>query len=394
MAGSLMKIIVGAQAYWAELRRDIAQARRRVSVQALSFEADDVGHMVAAELRRAGAPDRRVLVDGFMSAVLRDRFRYAPGALLDGRLARLRRGTGAMLRALDANGVAVRVTRPVGPLLTHLLARNHKKLVVIDERVAYTGGINLCEHNFAWHDLMLRIEEPRAVAFLAADFDATWEGRQRAQVGRFDGYDIHLLDGRRNAAGYRPILELLGGARREIVIHSPYMSFPFLDAVAASARRGAAVTMITAARNNWGAVNAYLATTARRAGLRLLHLPGMSHLKAALVDDTLVLGSCNFDFFSYNGHEEIILVVRDPTLIADFRARVLEPDLARALPARARGGALRAAAAATLVRALSAAHLAASRLLPPERTASVHAVWGGRASDRSDWHGSGSAAGA
>ena len=39
------------------------------------------------------------------------------------------------------------------------LTRNHKKLIVIDDRITYIGGINFSEHNAAWHDMMLRIDD-------------------------------------------------------------------------------------------------------------------------------------------------------------------------------------------------------------------------------------------
>ena len=59
-------------------------------------------------------------------------------------------------------------------------------------------------------------------------------------------------------------------------------------------------------------------------------------MKAMLLDGReLILGSSNFDFVSYRAEEELVAVISNPGLIADFRRQVLEPLLARVLPAEA-----------------------------------------------------------
>jgi cardiolipin synthase len=58
----------------------------------------------------------------------------------------------------------------------------------------------------------------------------------------------------------------------------------------------------------------------------------MLHTKAMLVDDdALVIGSSNFDFLSHRVQQEVMAVVRNPQLIAEFRREVLEPDLAQSV---------------------------------------------------------------
>jgi len=57
----------------------------------------------------------------------------------------------------------------------------------------------------------------------------------------------------------------------------------------------------------------------------------MSHLKAMLIDDEYrVAGSSNFDYLIDRIHQELIAVISRPEVIADFRLRVLAPDLANA----------------------------------------------------------------
>jgi len=63
-----------------------------------------------------------------------------------------------------------------------------------------------------------------------------------------------------------------------------------------------------------------------------LYQRGMTHLKAMLIDDQyLIAGSSNFDYLSYRLYQEIVAIITDAETIADFRERVLLPDLANSL---------------------------------------------------------------
>jgi phosphatidylserine/phosphatidylglycerophosphate/cardiolipin synthase-like enzyme len=63
----------------------------------------------------------------------------------------------------------------------------------------------------------------------------------------------------------------------------------------------------------------------------------MSHLKAMVIDgELLVVGSSNFDFMSYNVLEELVVMTRDPRMLAAFDDRVWRPDLAGAARMRLR----------------------------------------------------------
>jgi cardiolipin synthase len=297
----------------------------------MTFEGDAAGQAVAQAVRESPAEDRRVLVDDYSRVVVSDNFVLSPRYLLSRPFREEVQATRAMFRGLAAEGVGVRVTNPIAGRLARYGVRNHKKLIVADD-VAYLGGINFSDHNFAWHDLMLRIEAPGPPGFLAEDFDATWASRSTLRHARFGGIALSALDGRTNKEGFRPLLDAIGAARERIEIVSPYLSFPFLGILAEAVRRGVAVDLLTPLPNNKPMVRHYLSDAARRAGFRITLLPEMTHLKALLIDGRqLVLGSSNFDFPSYYSLEEYVATVEDPELIAAFRAEVLEPLRAQAV---------------------------------------------------------------
>lgn len=342
--GARAEVLVDSESVWAAVRADLAAAREYAFIQTYSFEGDWVGTALADALLDAGAPDRRLLVDSYTRANQNDRWIALPGTLFDPAFRAEVRNTGRLVRRLRTEGVGVRFGRPFGILGQRFLNRDHKKLILFDDRVSYIGGINFSEHNFEWHDLMVRLEDADVARFLRRDFESSWEGRSEYARASFAGpeLDIHLLPGEGNRAAYRDLLELIEGAERTIDVISPYLSPPFTDHLAAAAARGVRVRIVTPRSNNKAYLQKYLLAMAERAGFEVwLFEGGMIHMKCMLIDDgMLVTGSSNFDLMSYNGFlAEVIAVFRSPEVIGAFRRRVLEPDLGASRRFEGEGGA-------------------------------------------------------
>ncbi len=304
----------------------MAAAKARVLVQAMTFEGDTAGQSVAEAIAASSAGDRRLLVDDYTRHVINDRF------LLLSRDAALRaeaRATWDMFDGLKARGVALRITNPVGRNPLAYATRNHKKLLVIDG-TAWIGGINFSDHNFAWHDMMLRIEDAKVAQWLAGEFDRDWQGCPRAARGQFGDIDLLSLPGNGNEAAFATLLARIAGAGRSIEVISAYPTFPFVDAMAQAAKRGVPVTLYTPRPNNKPVIRDYLMRVAQKTGLQVRLLPEMTHMKAALIDgEALVVGSSNFDFVSHRANAEYVATISDPALIAEAEARLFAP--ARAL---------------------------------------------------------------
>jgi cardiolipin synthase len=317
------ELLVGSGAFWERAQVDIQAARSRVLVQAMTFEGDAAGLSVAATIQSSTAADRRVLVDDYSRHVINDSFLALSR---DPALQAEARATWAMFDAIQASGAGLRITNPVArnPLLYPL--RNHKKLLVMDDAV-WIGGINFSDHNFAWHDMMLRIESRQVADWLAAAFDRDWHGLPNGAVQDFTrDLQIASMDGGNNAEASIPLLRLFSEAKCSIEVVSAYPTFPFVDAMAVAAKRGVPVTIYTPRDNNKPIIRDYLIGIAQKSGVRIALLPDMTHVKAALIDGkVLVLGSSNFDFVSYRANAEYIATIRDPGLIADFTRRLLGP---------------------------------------------------------------------
>ena len=359
-----LELLVGAGDFWARARQDMSRARRRLYLQAMTFEGDAAGAPVAAAIVASVAADRRVLIDCYSLHVVNDRFVGAPAGLLDRALRDEARATRALYGEMAKAGARVRLTNPVGPLFWRYPARNHKKLIVADD-VAYIGGINFSDHNFAWPDFMIRLDGAAAADLLAGDFQATFAGAPRPWRADLGEVQLISLDGRSNARGFAPVMNLIAGARVGITVISPYLTFPFTDALARAARRGTPVRLITPLANNKPMVRDALLAAAARGGFEVRLLPEMSHLKAMLIDErALIVGSSNFDFVSLAAEEELMAIITAPALIKDFRRRILDPALAAALPAGAHRVSPLAALAGGLALRLADRLVQVARLAP------------------------------
>jgi cardiolipin synthase len=328
-----IELLVNFNEFWSRLEQDLASARESVLIQTFALEGDSVGQQLSAALRSSPAREKKILADSFTRIVLNDRFRYSPANLLDADLRREARATRRMIEDLRAAEVEIQFTNAYGVTPRRLLSRNHKKLVVIDDRAAYIGGINFSEHNASWHDMMMRIDDPAAVEFLREDFGATWSGSDRLASQPFADLELLTLDGRGNRAAFQRVINLIDDAQTSIFVESPYITFPFYERLREASRRGLDVKIVTPQANNWSYFSNYARLESGRSQIDLrLYQPGMTHLKAMLIDDQyLVAGSSNFDYLSYRLYQEFIAIITDVRLISDFRERVMLPDIANSL---------------------------------------------------------------
>lgn len=334
-----LQIKLEADEFWPSLESDIRGAKEYAYAQVLSFEGDVAGQRVADAFKQSSAPDRRVIADEFYTIKrINDKFLPLPTNWFNREIRRERDKTLAMFEDLKANGIDYLLTNPTGLINEYWLHRNHKKIIAIDDRVAYLGGFNFTDHNFEWHDMMVRIDDPEVVRFLKDDVQHTWRGINKNKSRKFDGMEIFRFDGRTNRKTFQPIMDLMSNARESIYIISPYITYPFWDLLRKARANGARTVLIAPEVNNWKFLSEYSEWESIRSGVEVRLYPGrMVHLKAMLIDDThLVVGSSNFDFLSCRLMQEIVAVITDRDTIEDFKKRVLEKDMQISVPSTRR----------------------------------------------------------
>jgi len=328
------EILVDAEEFWTRLSGDMAKARECVYLQTMSYEGDATGQMVGQALIDSPAADKRLIADDFyVRGKVSDKWLRSPRNLFNREVRRERAATLQLFDRMRGAGIGVVLRNPQGIIHQNFFARNHKKIYIADN-ACYIGGINVSDHNFAWHDMMIRIDDAQVAEFLKDDFRASFEGRDLSSSAEFNDIVLYRFDGRTNRRTFQPIFDLITGAKKSVIVISPYITFPFYEKLRTAQANGAEVTVLTPEDNNWKSFQTYTEWEAIRASMNLLmYMAGMSHLKAILIDDRyLVVGSSNFDKMSVVFMQEILAVITDREAIEAFKTKVLEPDLKRSEP--------------------------------------------------------------
>lgn len=264
--------------------------------------------------------------------------------------------TAERLRAAGVELVAALATGPLRAFFVRRDLRNHRKIVVIDSAIAYTGSQNLVDPRYfkqdagvgAWVDAVARVTGPTATA-LDAVFAMDWSveavrpcappSAPMSALAVADTADAVIQvvpsgPGRRPEAIHQLLLTAIYGARRELVMTTPYFvpDESLLTAIVSAALRGVDVTLIIPAHNDSLMVRyagaAHL-DELMDAGVRIQRFEGgLLHTKSLAIDGALsIFGSVNLDMRSLWLNFEISLFVYDRAFTE--RLRALQDDYLR-----------------------------------------------------------------
>jgi cardiolipin synthase A/B len=332
----------GREAFPAMLEA-IAQARRQVLLEMYWFGSDRVGRRFAAaliEARQRGV-EVSVIYDS-VGSISAD-----PG----------------MFAELEQHGIHVLEYHPVAPWrrrfrfsIARLSRRNHRKILVVDGSVGFTGGINLAdqwapleEDGGAWRDDMMRIEGP-AVEGLSSCFHRVWRRHKLAPLARLQATPPRVVEGERllpvRILGERYFRHrheiardyasrLYAAKERVYIANSYFVPDGFIRrALVRAARRGVDVRVLVPAHSDVEAVK--FAGRAQygkllEAGVRIYEWQdGMFHAKTAVIDGRwCTTGTFNFDYMSLRQNLEVNASVLDRPLALEVEQSFCE-DLKRA----------------------------------------------------------------
>lgn len=326
------KFYIGGSAFLEQLRQDMALANDHVFVQSMTFEMDSAGQALVEAFQNSPAHDQRLMVDAYSQCVINDCMMV--GILKKTKSEALQdeyRRTQSFMTTFDKK-LKKKFINPLGFLGLKYPCRNHKKLIVIDQKITYIGGINFSEHNFEWQDFMLRLDNPLIASEMRNDFLSTWEGKNRSEYKMFENTKIYFLDGIKSFSFIQEIIQKIRSARHTIYVLSPYLSPPFFKPLKEAAKRGVSITIITPSQNNKPLFTKLLTGAFRNTTITLVYSPGMHHFKGMLIDnETLLTGSFNFDFVSCCFEQEVLLETNDLTTVKNFNADILSKVLKEGL---------------------------------------------------------------
>lgn len=307
-------IMTDGYAFFPELLKDIAEATHHVHINMYIFEDDALGRLIADALMdkaRQGVKVR-LIYDDVGCWRVKSRF----------------------FEQMREAGVEVVPFLPVRfPSFTSKVNyRNHRKIIVIDGRVGYIGGMNFARRYVSqkWRDTMLRMQGGVVYALQRA-FLVDWYFVDRSLITDRIYYPTSPVSSKGGVAQvvtsgpmarYPEIMQgfvrIILAARRYIYIETPYFlpNEPILFALKTAALAGVDVRVMCPLRSDakftdWSS-RSYLREIYEAGARVYLYKPGFLHSKLLISDDSLVsCGSVNVDFRSLENNFEANVFVYD-----------------------------------------------------------------------------------
>ncbi len=347
-AGNRVTLLVDGPATFASMSKAISEAKDHVNVETFIFDDDEVGRQFADLLIRK--QKENIQVNLIYDSI---------GCM---------KTPAAFFNRMKVAGVNVLEFNPVNPIKAKkeqfIQNRDHRKVVVVDGRIAFTGGVNLSGvysrgqslsgsseketergAEEGWRDTHVRIDGP-AVAQFQTLFIRTWQDQKGPELAARDYFPalkreghayiqvIGSTPGEMNRLTYVMYISAIQHAAYVVHLTTPYFvpDRQFMDALTEAAQRGVEVKLILP-----GASDSQLAFYAGRshyedlleAGVMLYERRArMLHAKTAVIDGVWsTVGSTNLDQLSFKENNEINAIILD-TDFANEMERLFNQDIA------------------------------------------------------------------
>jgi cardiolipin synthase len=226
---------------------------------------------------------------------------------------------------------------------------DHRKLYVIDGKVAWIGGAGVEDHfeNGGFHDVMVRVTGAvvrQAQALFLMSFRAH-DGPLPANLSKYfpapdDRGRIPIVVLQTVPGGWmsstQAIRQLIDNTRKRLDIMNPYFTdADMIQRVIAAAKRGVKVRVVVSQTSNNPQATAalkYHYGDLIHAGVQIWEYPGaVVHAKVIVADDTSVFGTVNFDAWSLYRNYEVAMMARSAPTAQLFEERLFNPDIAKSV---------------------------------------------------------------
>lgn len=334
-----IRYLVDGEAFFTRFIDAVSSAEKSIHLRTYIFDNDDYATRLGELLKRRSREgvDVKVLLDGLGTIVSTIEQQQS--------LPEDYEGPSSVHKYLERDS-NVDVRQASNPWLTG----DHVKTATIDRKIAFTGGMNIArEYRYDWHDLMMELTGP-VVGILQEEFDRAWAhagflGDYTYLFRSFDqpwpesaesDYPIRVLFTRvDNTEIFNVQREAIRSARRYVYVENAYFTDDaMLYELAVARRRGVDVRVIMPLVTDRGPItrnNALAANAMLEHGIRVFVYPGMSHVKAAVFDGWVCLGSANWDRLSFRINKELNIATSHPAAARELEESLFAPDFARSV---------------------------------------------------------------
>ena len=338
--GSL-DLLIDGERFFPRLKQAIAAATNHINFDVYIFDKDDVGVGVADQLKeRSREVEVKVILDRLGSI---GGGAVPPGTPLPEDFV----APTSICSYLKENS-RIRVH----PFLNPWFSSDHSKVFLVDGTHAWLGGMNLGrEYRYEWHDAMVEMQGP-VVASLEDEFRHDWA--HESLLGDL-AYVAELARGPKQVPASLPsdrwiklrllptktawkpfsaaVQGAIGKSQSYIYLENPYLfDKRVIIALVRARNRGVDVRVVLPRVNDLkagGRSNLVLANYLLGHGVRVYFYPGMTHVKALLVDDWACIGSANLNHLSLRVCQEHNVATSDPAFAARLKRELFEEDFSR-----------------------------------------------------------------
>lgn len=341
------------------LLKDLAKAKHRIDFETYIFNNDSLGQRVSEALIAAAhrGVKVRVMVDGIGTP----RFAKSFAKPLENAGIETRVFHPFPWQIRNWRRAAVRVPKIMKWLYLFFMAnsRNHRKVCVIDQTIAYVGSMNVTVNHLDqahggrnWRDTTLRIESHELQPLTDA-FERAWFARKPKERLR-DSFRyviknpyFRLNDSRhRRRVLHKYLLKIMRRARKRIWITNAYFvpdNF-LLKALKDAANVGVDVRILLPKKSNWFFMpwaSSSFYYSLLKAGVRIFqYVPSMLHAKTLIIDDWMTVGSTNLNHRSLLHDLEVDVNIREPetkaALVENFKQDLKQSEEVTLLDMRKR----------------------------------------------------------
>lgn len=337
-----VRLRIDGEQFFPDFIQAVQEARESIDIQLYIWDTDDYALQIADLVKSRSKEVRvRVMIDdiaSLQSSVMEADTPNAPGHVAPSSIVEyLRRDSRVHVR----------------PMGMPALSATHTKMILIDGRRAWLGGMNIGrEYRSDWHDMMIEVGGP-LIGWMQRKFERSWA--HNGWTGDFAQLAAQLRSSEKaaeriavpdGAIMVRPLsgsaihsdvkdsqFAALRAVQQSIWIQNSYITDSrYIQELVKARYRGVDVRVIMPEKNDSPLIkgsNKALLPQLIRHGIRVWMVPEMSHVKAAIYDGWATVGSANYDRLSFRVNQEFNIGYSDPATVETLRRDLFRRDMAR-----------------------------------------------------------------